>query len=194
MENYNELEQMRQEMASLKEKLDRQTIISEEHIRRSMCDKVHRMKIQTAVLAVAGIAGAGYCLWALHFYMGFSLALAIFTVLFITAAVAFSLWSTRRIHPEDMMGEDLAKAGREIAMMRKRGLAWKKAAYPVLALWFIWVVIECFSAGMDNELLQGFLLGCGLGMLGALICTAVLDRRQNAMLDGMLKQIDELIK
>ena len=45
MENYNELEQMRQEMASLKEKLDRQTIISEEHIRRSMCDKVHRMKI-----------------------------------------------------------------------------------------------------------------------------------------------------
>ena len=119
-----------------------------------------------------------------HFVHGEISLLLVFTVLFITAAVAFSLWSTRRIHPEDMMGEDLAKAGREIAMMRKRGLAWKKAAYPVLALWFIWVVIECFSAGMDNELLQGFLLGCGLGMLGALICTAVLDRRQNAMLDG----------
>ena len=194
MENYSELEQMRQEMAELRARLDRQTIISEEHIRRSMCDKVRRIKVQTALLAVLGVAGAAYCLWALHWFMGLSLALSVFTVLFLLGAVIFSFWATRRVRPEDMMGEDLAKAGREIAMMRKRGLAWKKAAYPVLALWFIWVVIECFSAGMDNELLQGFLLGCGLGMLGALICTAVLDRRQNAMLDGMLKQIDELIR
>ena len=33
MENYCELEQMRQEMAELRARLDRQTIISEEHIR-----------------------------------------------------------------------------------------------------------------------------------------------------------------
>ena len=74
MENYCELEQMRQEMAELRARLDRQTIISEEHIRRSMCDKVHRIKVQTTLLAVLGVAGAAYCLWALHWFMGLSLA------------------------------------------------------------------------------------------------------------------------
>lgn len=192
MENYCELEQMRQEMAELRARLDRQTIISEEHIRRSMCDKVHRIKVQTTLLAVLGVAGAAYCLWALHWFMGLSLALSVFTVLFLLGAVFFSFWATRRVRPEDIMGENLTQAGREIALMKKRGLQWKKFAYPLVLAWFIWVAAECVIAGLDNELFMGFLLGCGLGLLGAGICTAILDRKQTAMLDEVLKQIDEL--
>ena len=176
MENYCELEQMRQEMAELRARLDRQTIISEEHIRRSMCDKVHRIKVQTTLLAVLGVAGAAYCLWALHWFMGLSLALSVFTVLFLLGAVFFSFWATRRVRPEDIMGENLTQAGREIALMKKRGLQWKKFAYPLVLAWFIWVAAECVIAGLDNELFMGFLLGCGLGLLGAGICTAIRQR------------------
>lgn len=194
MESYSELEQMRLEISELKAKLDRQTIISEEHIRRSMRDKVHRIKVQTTILAVTGIAGAGYCLWALHWFMGLSLTLSAFTVLFLLTAVAFSFWTTRRIHPEDMMGENLAEAGKEIALMRKRGLKWKKYAWPVVLAWFAWVAAECISSGTDNELTLYFLLGCGFGIIGAGICGTIYDRKRKAMLDTLLRQIDELGK
>ena len=76
--------------------------------------------------------------------------------------------------------------------MEEIRLQWKKFAYPLVLAWFIWVAAECVIAGLDNELFMGFLLGCGLGLLGAGICTAILDRKQTAMLDGVLKQIDEL--
>ena len=51
MENYNDLEQMRQEIVSLREKLDRQVIINEEHVRRSMYDKVRNIRFQTASIS-----------------------------------------------------------------------------------------------------------------------------------------------
>lgn len=194
MENYSEIEEMRREIAVLKDKLARQTIISEEHIRRSMHDKVRKIKTQTVVLAVAGTAGIAFCTWALYCYVHLSLALTIATDLFLTAAIIFSLWSTRKIHPADMMGENLAEAGREIARMKKLGLTWKKFAYPLVAVWFIWVAAECVRHGLDSDLVLGFLVGCGLGLLGGLVCGYIYNKKQTAMVDGLLKQIDELGK
>ena len=194
MENYSELEQMRQEMAELRARLDRQTIISEEHIRRSMCDKVRRIKVQTALLAVLGVAGAAYCLWALHWFMGLSLALSVFTVLFLLGAVIFSFWATRRVRPEDMMGENLISAGKEIALMTKRGQMWKKVAFPLLAVWFIWVVVETLNSGLENDMVSGFLIGCGCGLLGGIVCGMLYEKKQTAMINELLRDIDELSK
>lgn len=194
MENYNELEQMRQEIASLRERLERQTIISEELIRKSMKDKVYKIKVKATVLSILGVAGIVYCFWVMKDFMGLSLAFAIVTDLFLAAAVVFSLWSTRKIHPRDMMGEDLASAGKEIARMKKLGIRWKKAAYPFLAVWFIWLVIETLNSGNDNEMVLSFLIGCGLGVAGGIICGSIYDKKQSALIDGLLTQIDELTK
>ena len=194
MENYNELEQMRQEMASLKEKLDRQTIISEEHIRRSMCDKVRRIKTQTVVLSITALAGIALCSWILYGKIGLSLAFTVCNGLFLTAAAAFSVWSVLRLHPADMMGENLVEAGREVARMKRLGRTWKKFAYPFLVVWFVWLVLECRAVGLGSELVQGFLLGCGFGLAGGLVCGFLYDRKQTAVLDGLLKQIDELTR
>ena len=90
MENNITLEAMKSELASLKEKLDRQTIISEEHIRRSMKDKVCMIKTQTAILGIIGVAGIVYCSWILHMELGLSLALTLFTDIFLAAAIFFS--------------------------------------------------------------------------------------------------------
>lgn len=194
MENNNELEQMRQEIISLREKLDHQIIINEEHVRRTMQDKVKNIKLQTAILAAIGIAGTVFCHWAISSYIGLSLALSVTTDIFLIAAVVLSVWSTRKLHPRDMMNENLVKAGKEIAKMKKRGIVWKKIAFPFLAVWFTWVVIETVNAGLDNDMVTGFLGGCGLGLLGGIVCGAIYDRKQTAKIDGLLKQIDELLK
>ena len=123
MENNNELEQMRQEIISLREKLDHQIIINEEHVRRTMQDKVKNIKLQTAILAAIGIAGTVFCHWAISSYIGLSLALSVTTDIFLIAAVVLSVWSTRKLHPRDMMNENLVKAGKEIAKMKEKNIA-----------------------------------------------------------------------
>ena len=87
-----------------------------------------------------------------------------------------------------------SEAGKEIALMRTRGLKWKKYAWPVVLAWFAWVAAECISSGTDNELTLYFLLGCGFGIIGAGICGTIYDRKRKAMLDTLLRQIDELVK
>lgn len=194
MENNITLEAMKSELASLKEKLDRQTIISEEHIRRSMKDKVGRIKTQTAILGIIGVAGIVYCSWVLHMELGLSLALTLFTDIFLAAAIFFSIWSTRKIHPKDMMGENLISAGKEIALMTKRGRMWKKVAFPLLAVWFIWVVVETLNSGLENDMVSGFLIGCGCGLLGGIVCGMLYEKKQTAMINELLRDIDELSK
>lgn len=194
MENTNELEQMRHEVAVLKEKLEKQTIINEEHIRRSMKDKVRGIKRQVIILSVIGVAAIAYCYWILYVRIGLSLPLAIFTDLFLAAAVAYSVWSTWRLNPDDMMGEDLTSAGKEIARMKKLGILWKRVAYPFLVVWFAWIVVETVNAGLENEMVFGFLLGCGLGLAGGIVGGMLYDRKQTKIVDGILKQIEELGK
>ena len=194
MENYNDLEQMRQEIVSLREKLDRQVIINEEHVRRSMYDKVRNIRFQTAVLAAIGIVGTVFCHWIFCEYLGLSLILAIATDIFLVAAVVYSILSIRKLHPQDMMNENLIMAGKEIARMKKRGIAWKKVAFPFLAVWFRWVVVEAMNSSLEKETLIGFLTGCGLGLAGGIICGAIHDRKQTAMIDSLLQQMDEFAK
>lgn len=192
MDSYTDIERMRREIMLLHEKLEHQTVITEEHIRRSMKDKLSTVKRHTAVLSLAGLLGAAFCYRILHHIVGLSFALGAVTALFLLAAVAFTIFSTWRIRPSDVMGENLALAGKEIIRMKKLKKRWKQFAFPFVVLWFIWVVVETLDAGLDSDLMHGFLSGCGFGLLGGGICGAIHDRQQNAMLDELLRQIDEL--
>lgn len=197
MENFDEMTEMaamRQEMASLRERLDAQMIISEDHIRRSMKDNVMKIKTGVVLLCILATAAMAYCYWLFEDILGLSLVFTIFTLVYLAAAVAFSIWSVSKLKPSDMMGENLSSAGRELALMKKRGNAWKRVAFITVAIWFVWFVIEVVNSGQDSETVYSLLAGCGFGLLAGLVCGFIYDRRQTAMINGMLRQIDELTK
>lgn len=188
----DQIEQMRQEIAVLREKLDRQTIISEEHVLRSMKNTVSRFRKRTIVLSVITLAGMVYCFVCLHKWLGFSLALSLSTVLFLMSAVILNVWMVFRLNPSDMMGDNLASASREIIRIKKTGKMWKKIAFPVVVVWYVWVVVEALNSGLGTYMESGFVAGCSVGLLGGLIIGLIYDRRQIAEMDGLLKQIDDL--
>lgn len=197
MENFDEMTEMaamRQEMASLRERLDGQMIISEDHIRRSMKDNVMKIKTGVVLLCILATAAMACCYWLFEDSLGLSLVFTIFTLVYLAAAVAFSIWSVSKLKPSDMMGENLSSAGRELALMKKRGNAWKRVAFITVAIWFVWFVIEVVNSGQDSETVYISLAGCGFGLLAGLVCGFIYDRRQTAMINGMLRQIDELTK
>lgn len=197
MENFDEMTEMaamRQEMASLRERLDGQMIISEDHIRRSMKDNVMKIKTGVVLLCILATAAMAYCYWLFEDSLGLSLVFTIFTLVYLAAAVAFSIWCVSKLKPSDMMGENLSSAGRELALMKKRGNAWKRVALITVAIWFVWLVIEVVNSGQDSKTVYSSLAGCGFGLLVGLVCGFIYDRRQTAMINGMLRQIDELTK
>lgn len=197
MENFDEMTEMaamRQEMASLRERLDGQMIISEDHIRRSMKDNVMKIKTGVVLLCILATAAMACCYWLFEDSLGLSLVFTIFTLVYLAAAVAFSIWSVSKLKPSDMMGENLSSAGRELALMKKRGNAWKRVAFITVAIWFVWFVIEVVNSGQDSKTVYSSLAGCGFGLLVGLVCGFIYDRRQTAMINGMLRQIDELTK
>ena len=68
----HELEEMRSQISLLKEKLDKQTIVNEEHIRRSMKTKMSDINRIVSITIVLGVFALLYCTY--FFYtMDFSL-------------------------------------------------------------------------------------------------------------------------
>ena len=59
----HELEEMRAQLGTLKEKLEKQTIINESHIRNSMKSKMSDINRTMTGTIAAGIFALVYCTW-----------------------------------------------------------------------------------------------------------------------------------
>ena len=59
----HELEEMRAQLGTLKEKLEKQTIINESHIRNSMKSKMSDINRTVTGTIIAGVFALVYCTW-----------------------------------------------------------------------------------------------------------------------------------
>ena len=191
-ENSYDVDKIRCEIRTVKDRLDRVASPGAEDVRRSVRTQVRKMKVWTYMLASAGIAGALFCFWLFYFFLGLSAALAVFTALFLIAAVTVSVLSVCTVDTSILAGDSLLETGRRIAGIRKRVRIWRFTACPLLAVWFVWTLVETLNSGLDGETVAGFITGCALGLAGALICTSISDRRQAAALGRLTRQIEEL--
>ena len=81
-----ELEEMRSQVAILKKKLDKQTIISDTHIRNSMISKRADMTRIIAATIFIGMLSMPYCTWIFYKY-GFSLYFIIASDIMLAACI-----------------------------------------------------------------------------------------------------------
>ena len=56
------LEQMKEQLRLLQDKLDRQTLVSERMLRAAVGHKVHALNRQALQIALVGVLGIPYCL------------------------------------------------------------------------------------------------------------------------------------
>ena len=84
-----ELEEMRSQVAILKKKLDKQTIISDTHIRNSMISKRSDMTRIIAATIFVGMLSVPYCTW-IFYKFGLSMYFIVATDIMLVAC----LWIT----------------------------------------------------------------------------------------------------
>lgn len=162
MENNKEFEEMRQQMAILKSKLETQGIINDRLLRKAMSERVgwiNRCYNWSIILTL--FVAIPYCWWAFKF-IGMSTAFAIATELFLLYCVGYTVWCGRPLRDKHLMQGDLLQVASIVAKAKKRDGDWLMQGIPLLIIWFGWFIYEIYME-------QGHYILIIAGIIGGLI-------------------------
>ena len=194
----NELEEMRQQLGILKEKIDGQKLISDKLIRQSMLNKMSFMKKYTWVSFFA-------LLFIYYVYndirITFNLSWWFYgaTVIFMTFSVCFDAYINRFNKDSFLKGDLIATS---LQMQRMKKLRKRSLLYGIffMTIWVSWFVIELYNGsgaangGENTSMFYGMLVGGGVGLIAGVAIGIWLYLRMQRINSDIISQIDELTK
>ena len=166
--NY-EFEEMRQQMQTLKKKLERQEIVNDRMIRKSMKRNVSSINQRNLAVCILALFMIPYCYWAFIVLAHFSMAFWVATALFNVACIVYTYYNTKDIMRPSLMQEDLLEVRRKVARAKKLNSQWLFIGIPIIILWISWFAYEAYMVnGMDGLLGFGFAAVIG-GTIGGIL-------------------------
>ena len=188
-ENFD-LENMRQQMTTLKNKLNQQEIVNDRLIRRSMRNEVNTITRRYNIIMILAVFMIPYFYWVFVKLLSFSMAFWIGSSIFMLICAVATFYNTRKISDPDMMSHSLVEARKRVASAKKFDADWLKFGIPAVILWFAWFVYEIYLQNHDlaNGLFWG---GCVGGIIGA-ICGMKFHFKTQRQYQDVSDQIEDL--
>ena len=184
-----ELDEMRQQMAILKDKLENQTIVNDRFIRRSIKRGVSTINRRYLVIGIVALAMIPYGYWAFVMIGGLSVALWLASCLMMLIVVGFMIYNSRDMRDNALMNGNLLDVKRKVTQAQKRDANWLWFGIPMALAWGAWAVYEMSQKMGDNEYIVPC---CIVGVLvGALIGLKVHFKTQSRFND-IIEQIEDL--
>ena len=186
-----ELEDMRQQIAILKKKLEKQAIISDAHIRNSMKSKQSDMTRVIAVTIFVGAISVPYCTWMFYKY-GFSLLFIVATTIMLAVCIGITIKQRCSLKNLDFAHGNLLDVAEKLNKVKTHYHEWIKIALPLILSWLSWLVYEGVTRMEPGPLQMGFLSGAVVGVaLGGIFGFRV-NRKIVRKSTEILNQIKEL--
>lgn len=162
--DFNELEEMRSQMALLKNKLDSETIVTNKLIRSAMKDKVKRIRREGHVTYIAAIA-LTLCMPGMIKEFGISWWLAGYTVLMMAVSAFFTYYYNRGLSP-NLMNGNMVDVAKRMRRLRRDYKNWRYIGYPMALAWVVWMFAELSLAhGISRAECIGAAIGVVVGAL-----------------------------
>ena len=138
--NNSELETMRAQIALLKDKLDKETIVSEKLLRDTMRHKARNINANAWISVVASIF---VIFWALTFLPseGFSWWFVAATILMMLVCDFFTWKYHKDVNAKTMSG-DLLTVAKVMKQLLDNYKKWLKYSIAMITVWFVWFAIE----------------------------------------------------
>ena len=138
--NNSELETMRAQIALLKDKLNKETIVSEKLLRDTMRHKARNINNNAWISVAASIF---VIFWALAYLPseGFSWWFSGATILMMIVCDFFTWKYHKDVNAKTMSG-DLLTVAKVMKQLRDNYKKWLKYSIIMIAVWFIWLCIE----------------------------------------------------
>jgi len=188
----HELEEMRAQLGMLKDKLEKQTIINETHIRNSMKSKMSDINKTVTGTIIAGVFALCYCTW-FFYWQDFSLAFVIATFLMLAVCLGITIAQRVILGKMDFSQGNIVETAEKLSKIKKHYQDWYKIAIPMIIVWFGWMIYEMLSIhGMESPMAIGFCCGALIGgIIGGIIGMRI-NRKVARKATEILDQIAEL--
>ena len=191
MQNDFEFENMRQQMTTLKNKLNHQEIVNDRMMRRSMKNEVNTITRRYYIIMALGLFMVPYGYWCFVKLCGLSLFFWIVTSIFMLVCVCATFYTLRKINDPNLMNRNLVEARKKVASAKKFEANWLLFGIPAVVLWMSWFLYETYQlhgGAVSNGLFWG---GCIGGIIGA-ICGLSLNFKTQRQFQDIIDQIEDL--
>ena len=185
--NNAELNEMKQQITLLRKKLEKEAIVNEELIRKSMRDKVKAILHRSYILCAVAIGAA--ILWKFGF-PDFNPLFIDFTVFFLLFAVGYEIYCNRMLSSQNYIEGNLVEEARKLNRYKKLARQWYWFGIPVVFLWFCWYLHESYTIHAEFGRFA-FIWGIIGGTIGGLIGWNIYRKGQKAI-NEVIAQIEEM--
>lgn len=188
-----ELDEMRQQMAILKDKLEKQTIVDDRVIRRAIKHSASTINKRYLVISIIALAMIPYGYWAFVILNGLSIPLWIASSVMMLMVVAFCFFNGRAMRDPQLAEGNLHDTMHKVAAAKRRDANWQWIGIPMATAWAVWVGWEMAQKMeiKDLKIFMPFFIICLVA--GILIDLAVHFKTQRHYRD-ILEQIEDAEK
>ena len=192
-----EIEQMRAQLESLRQSLDRQEIVNERLIAKSMKSRMSWLKkyiiMEACLIPVIAI------LWLeLKMVLGLSwLNYAFLMVMVVIDVYIDYLINLHGLSDADYSKSNLIATVSKLMVMKRRRTIQMVAAVPIVIVWVLWTGLEAYASlatatePMLRAFIFGALIGCAIGGVAGLIFAFYIYRKMQRTNDDVISQINE---
>lgn len=188
-----ELEEMRSQISILKDKLEKQNIVNERHIRNSMKSKMSDINRTVAGTIILGSLALPYCTW-FFWSQDLSPVFVIATAIMLIICLALTILQQLRLRKLDFSEGALVETAVKLSEVRKHYSEWHRIAIPMIIVWFCWLMYEVISNMGTGPYVIGFCCGAFVGgIIGGVLGFRV-NRKVVRRATEILDQIEDLRK
>ena len=185
-------EEMRQQMAILKKKLEKQEIINESIIRQTIKKNASSILTHYYITTLLCILIIPFSYWVFVKLNQCSMAFWIGTSIFMLICMGVSLYNSQNLKGTNLFEKDLMESQSHLARAKKLDANWLLIGIPLCLIWLGWLTYELYCQG--NEVANGMFVG---EFTGAAIGTAIglfIHFKTQRQYKEMIEQIEELKK
>ena len=192
METMNdfELNNMRQQMETLKKKLEKQEIVNDRIIRQSMKKTASSISVRYYFIMSLGLLMVPYMYFVFYEHFGLSLAFSIASGIFMLVCTAATYYNSLNLSNSNMMHGNLLDVRRRMARAKKFDANWLFFGIPAIIVWLGWLGYEFYQK--DGETALAMIIGAVVGgVIGAIIGFSMHFKTQRQYQE-IIDQIEEM--
>lgn len=188
----HELEEMRSQIGILKEKLEKQNIVNEKHIRKSMKSNMSSINKTVTATIFLGVFALVYSTW-FFWSQGCSLAFVVSTAVMLAVCLGLTIIQRVNLGRMDFSKGNLIETAQNLSKIKAHYQDWHKIAIPMIVIWFGWMIYEMISIlGFEGPMAIGFCCGAAVGGIIGGILGFRINRKIVRRTSEILEHIEEL--
>lgn len=188
--DYNEMEEMRRQMAVLKEKLEKEEILSDRLLRNTMQNQVRSIRRRANLSIVAGVCVLTVGPMAFS-NLGTSNIFIVVTSIMMLVMMLLTVMMHSKLREADVRDGELLAVARNARRLKDDYRRWRNIGIPLMIVWLVWLVVEVMHGQSDptdslimlSPVVAGGIIG---GILGVMRNNHLIG-----MLDDIIRQIEE---